>query len=77
VGTLLPVDLEVPLQRPAVAERLPYWLGFGLQYDQKVVLSTGMATRNLGATLAPLMAADRDQRAIVMVVLAFSDGSNN
>jgi hypothetical protein len=29
-----------------------------------------MATRNLGATLAPLMAAaDMDQRAIVMIVL--------
>jgi BASS family bile acid:Na+ symporter len=57
---------------------LPYWLGFGLQYDQKVVLSTGMATRNLGAALAPLMAAaNMDQRAIVMVVLGLPDKSNN
>jgi len=49
---------------------LPYWLGFGLRYEQKIVLSTGMATRNLGAALAPLIAAkDMDQRAIVMVVL--------
>jgi BASS family bile acid:Na+ symporter len=51
---------------------LPYWLGFGLKYEQKIVLSTGMATRNLGAALAPLIsAADMDQRAIVMVVLGF------
>jgi bile acid:Na+ symporter, BASS family len=48
-----------------------YWLGFGLRHDQKIVLSIGMATRNLGAALAPLFSiADMDQRAIVMVVLA-------
>ena len=47
-----------------------YWLGFGLQHDQKIVLSVGMATRNLGAALAPLFStAEIDQRAIVMVVL--------
>jgi len=53
-----------------VVTALPYWLGFGLKHEQKIVLSTGMATRNLGAALAPLIAApDMDQRAIVMVVL--------
>jgi BASS family bile acid:Na+ symporter len=47
-----------------------YWFGFGLQHEQKIVLSAGMATRNLGAALAPLFAiAEIDQRAIVMVVL--------
>jgi BASS family bile acid:Na+ symporter len=47
-----------------------YWLGFGLPSDRRIVLSAGMATRNLGAALAPLFAlADVDQRAIVMVVL--------
>lgn len=47
-----------------------YWLGFGLRHEQKIVLSTGMATRNLGAALAPLMSIpDIDQRAIVMIVL--------
>jgi BASS family bile acid:Na+ symporter len=47
-----------------------YWLGFGLPHEQKIVLSAGMATRNLGAALAPLFAIpDIDQRAIVMVVL--------
>jgi bile acid:Na+ symporter, BASS family len=48
-----------------------YWFGFGLPQEQKVVLSAGMATRNLGAAFAPLLSvADTDQRAIVMVVLA-------
>jgi BASS family bile acid:Na+ symporter len=47
-----------------------YWLGFGLPNDRRIVLSTGLATRNLGAALAPLFSLpDVDQRAIVMVVL--------
>lgn len=49
---------------------LPYLLGFGLRNEQKIVLSTGMATRNLGAAVAPLLSAPAlDQRATVMVVL--------
>jgi len=49
-----------------------YWCGFGLEPGQKIVLSTGMATRNIGAALAPLFSiADMDQRAIIMVVLGF------
>lgn len=48
----------------------PYWLGFGLVHEEKIVLSAGMATRNLGAAMAPLFAiADIDPRATVMVVL--------
>jgi bile acid:Na+ symporter, BASS family len=47
-----------------------YWFGFGLKPEQKIVLSAGMATRNCGAALAPLLSIpDADQRAIVMVVL--------
>lgn len=47
-----------------------YWLGFGLKHEQKIVLGIGMATRNVGAALAPLLsAAETDQRATVMVVL--------
>jgi bile acid:Na+ symporter, BASS family len=47
-----------------------YWFSIGLRYEQKIVLSTGMATRNLGVAIAPLLAvADMDQRAIIMVVL--------
>ena len=46
------------------------WFGFGLKYEQKVVLSIGMSTRNLGAAIAPLLSlAAINQGAIVMVVL--------
>jgi BASS family bile acid:Na+ symporter len=55
----------------AAATVLPYRFGLGLPHDQRIVLSTGMATRNLGAAFAPLLAApDADQRALIMVVLA-------
>ena len=48
-----------------------YWLGFGLPREQKVVLSVGVTTRNLGACLAPLLSApDVDERATLMIVLA-------
>ena len=48
-----------------------YWLGFGLPYEQKIVLSIGVTTRNLGACLTPLLAVpDMDQRATLMIVLA-------
>jgi BASS family bile acid:Na+ symporter len=60
----------------------PYLVGFGLPRAQKIVMSLGMATRNLGAALAPLFAIPGvDQRAIVMVALgvlmqaAFSFGA--
>jgi bile acid:Na+ symporter, BASS family len=53
-----------------IVTTLTYWCGFGLQPEQKIVLSAGMATRNCGAALAPLLSvAETDQRAIVMVVL--------
>jgi bile acid:Na+ symporter, BASS family len=46
----------------------PYLLSFALPQGQKIVLSLGMCTRNIGAALAPLFAVpDVDQRAIVMV----------
>ncbi len=49
---------------------IPYFVAFGLPHGQKIVLSAGMATRNLGAALAPLFSMPAaDQRAIVMVVL--------
>jgi bile acid:Na+ symporter, BASS family len=47
-----------------------YWCGIGLRHEQRIVLCTGMTTRNLGAALAPLLSvADMDQRAFVMLVL--------
>ena len=56
----------------SIVTLFPYWLGLGLGHDKKIVLSAGMATRNVGAALAPLMAAEgTDQRAVVMVVLGF------
>jgi bile acid:Na+ symporter, BASS family len=48
-----------------------YFLGFGLPYEQKIVLSIGVTTRNLGACLTPLLSVpDMDQRATLMIVLA-------
>lgn len=56
----------------ATVTTLTYWLGFGLPPGQKIVLSAGMATRNLGAALAPLLTVPAfDQRATIMVVLGF------
>ncbi len=48
-----------------------YWLGFGLRHEQKIVLSVGVTTRNLGACLTPLLAVpNMDQRPTLMIVLA-------
>jgi bile acid:Na+ symporter, BASS family len=50
----------------------PYLLGLGLPHGQKIVLSAGMATRNLGAALAPLLAVpSADQRPMVMIAVSF------
>lgn len=50
---------------------LSYWLGFGLKYEEKIVLSIGNSTRNLGAAVAPLFAATAiAPEAIIMVVLS-------
>jgi BASS family bile acid:Na+ symporter len=46
-------------------------LALGLPYEQKIVLSIGVTTRNLGACLTPLLSVpDMDQRATLMIVLA-------
>ncbi|MDZ7648142.1 MAG: hypothetical protein U5K54_13715 [Cytophagales bacterium] len=34
---------------------ISYWLGFRLESNQKIVLSMGVTTRNLGASVAPLL----------------------
>jgi len=48
-----------------------FFLTIGLPYEQKIVLSIGVTTRNLGACLAPLLSVpDMDQRATLMIVLA-------
>jgi len=49
----------------------PFWFGFGLKRDQKIIQSIGMSTRNLGAAIAPLFSVPAtDQRAFIMVALA-------
>lgn len=51
---------------------MSFWFSYGLQRNQKVVISIGLATRNIGAAFAPLMSASTiDQRATVMVFLGF------
>jgi bile acid:Na+ symporter, BASS family len=48
-----------------------YWLGFGMPHEQKIVLSVGTTTRNIGACLSPLLAVpDMDQRATLMMALS-------
>lgn len=48
-----------------------YWFGVGLPHSQKIILSLGMATRNLGAAIAPLVSVpEPDERTIVMIVLS-------
>ena len=48
-----------------------YVLGFGLNYEQKIVLSIGNSTRNLGAAIAPLFAATLiAPEAMIMIVLS-------
>jgi len=42
---------------------------FGLSHQQKSVLPLGMATRNLAAAGAPLLAADHDPRVVVMLAI--------
>jgi BASS family bile acid:Na+ symporter len=50
---------------------LSYLSGFGLKHEEKIVLSIGNSTRNLGAAVAPLFAATAiAPEAIVMVVLS-------
>jgi BASS family bile acid:Na+ symporter len=54
----------------SVATAASYAFSFGLPREQKIVISLGMSTRNIGAALAPLFALpDVDRRAIVMVAL--------
>jgi BASS family bile acid:Na+ symporter len=49
---------------------ISYRFSRGLGQAQRSVLALGLATRNVGAAIAPLLAApDIDQRAIVMVAL--------
>ena len=69
VAGSLAVASQVMFFLPVVL--LTYWLGFGMPHEQRIVLTTGMSTRNLGAAIAPLLAVtDVDPRASIMIVLA-------
>ncbi|MBK7652778.1 MAG: hypothetical protein IPJ20_21320 [Flammeovirgaceae bacterium] len=49
---------------------LSYGLGLGLEPNQKIVLSMGVTTRNLGASVAPLLSLPvADEKTIVIIVL--------
>ncbi len=51
---------------------LSYLLGFGLKKNQKIVISVGMTTRNLGIALVPIISmAEIDHQAVLMVVVGF------
>jgi BASS family bile acid:Na+ symporter len=53
-----------------ILSTLTYWTAFGMPHEQKIVLSVGITTRNVGAAVAPLLAVpDMDQRAVIMVML--------
>jgi BASS family bile acid:Na+ symporter len=72
LGVLGSLAVAAQLVFFSVVTFVPYWVGLGLLHEQKIVLSAGMATRNLGAAFAPLLAvAAADQRATIMVVLGF------
>ena len=46
-----------------------YWLSNGLKPEQRIVVSLGASTRNLGAALAPLLGTAADPRTTVMIAL--------
>jgi len=49
-----------------------FWLSFGLQREQKIVLTLGLTTRNIGVAIAPLFVAVAiDVKATVMLLLGF------
>jgi bile acid:Na+ symporter, BASS family len=54
----------------AIVAAATYFTAVGLRHEQRIVLSVGLTTRNLGAALAPLLAVpDMGQQAALMVVL--------
>ncbi|MBP0464198.1 bile acid:sodium symporter [Roseomonas sp. PWR1] len=54
----------------ATVATVTYLLAFGLPHEERIVLSIGLTTRNIGAAIAPLLAVpEPDQQAAIMVVL--------
>jgi len=55
----------------SILATVPYWLGFGLQHKEKIVLSIGITSRNIGAAVVScVVIAGIDQRTTVVIVLS-------
>jgi len=55
----------------AIVAAATYFTAVGMRHEERIVLSVGLTTRNIGAALAPLLAVpDTGQEAALMVVLA-------
>jgi bile acid:Na+ symporter, BASS family len=55
----------------AIVAAATYFTAVGMRHEERIVLSVGLTTRNIGAALAPLLAVpDAGQEAALMVVLA-------
>jgi BASS family bile acid:Na+ symporter len=55
----------------AIVAAATYFTAVGMRHEERIVLSVGLTTRNVGAALAPLLAVpDAGQEAALMVVLA-------
>lgn len=52
-----------------VVTGLTYLLGLSLRESQRSVVTLGIATRNLGAALAPIAAVAADERGVVMIAI--------
>ncbi len=54
----------------AILATVPYWFGFGLQHKEKIVLSIGITSRNIGAAVVPcVVVAGVDPRTTAVIIL--------
>ena len=68
IGSYTSLSLVIYL---SILATVPYWLGIGLQHKEKIVLSIGITSRNVGAALVPCVAiAGVDQRTTMTVLLS-------
>lgn len=68
IGSYVNLSLVIYL---SILATVPYWLGIGLQRKEKIVLSIGITSRNVGAALVPCVAiAGVDQRTTMTVLVS-------
>ena len=68
IGSYTSLSLVIYL---SILATVPYWLGIGLQRKEKIVLSIGITSRNVGAALVPCVAiAGVDQRTTMTVLVS-------